>query len=364
MKKWLIVLGSIVLLSAVVIAVIAHFLSPIAVRLVKARLVDTFGPGRADVGSVSLSVLTRTVVIGDLAIRQAPGFDGGNFVAAKKIAVGIELKPLLQRRLVIREIVLSSPEIAIVQSADGRMNTAYFIALTRKRPAAKKPAMNLFLREFAVRDGRITFTSHRMGARRPTFVLSDVAMETSNLSLPNKHDEKSPLKISAILDAEHPARMALFGNGILFAGPLTFQTEFSFEGFALADYRDLFPSSSFVVKDGVGTVRSKIACEKNMLTSEHHVEIERFAIGTKEGTGFGATLAGLPARIFVKFVQDGEGKLRFDFTVNGNMENLKVDMKGAIGRAVSKSLGEKMSSADGTTVPSVTNEGVKEDGRR
>ena len=63
---------------------------------------------------------------------------------------------------------------------------------------------------------------------------------------------------------------------------------------------------------------------------------------SKEGGFLGKTVLGLPANAFIKVLQDEKGYLNFDFKVTGNLNNLKVNAKEAIGKAIAKSIKDKI----------------------
>jgi AsmA protein len=75
------------------------------------------------VGNLSLSILSGSVGVEDVAIADDPSFSKSSFVTAKSLKVGVELIPLIfSKQLNVTDITLDEPQIALLKTASGKWN--------------------------------------------------------------------------------------------------------------------------------------------------------------------------------------------------------------------------------------------------
>src|SRR5580698_6567503 len=96
--------------------------------------VNTFRPAIEDrlsaalsrkvtLGALSLSVMTGSLVANDLAIAEDPQFGQTPFFTAKKLRIGVEMKPLIfNRQLIVQSFEVEAPQIHLIQAEDGTWN--------------------------------------------------------------------------------------------------------------------------------------------------------------------------------------------------------------------------------------------------
>jgi hypothetical protein len=78
----------------------------------------------------------------------------------------------------------------------------------------------------------------------------------------------------------------------------------------------------------------------------------------------GAILVGLPAKAFVKVIDDRRGRLKFDFKIEGTTSSLRVNLKGMMSRAIGASLQSKFNLKSEPEPSSGVTESVKETGKK
>ncbi len=78
---------------------------------------------KVTLGDLSLSVITGSLVANDLAIAEDPNFGQAPFLTAKRLRIGVQMKPLLfHRQLIIRSFEVETPQIHLVQAENGAWN--------------------------------------------------------------------------------------------------------------------------------------------------------------------------------------------------------------------------------------------------
>ena len=78
---------------------------------------------KVTVGALSLSVMTGSLVANDLAVAEDPKFGQAPFFTAKRLRIGVEMKPLLfDRQLIVRSFEVDAPQIHLILAEDGTWN--------------------------------------------------------------------------------------------------------------------------------------------------------------------------------------------------------------------------------------------------
>ena len=322
-------------------------ISPLAKKIVSQKVSPLFGD-KLKIGSIGISIFRGSLIIKDIKLLQPPGFSKENFLEAKAIRVRIAILPLLRKQLIVHGITILQPTVNLVQLKNGKINSTYFLSKTKKpspksnkSPSQKSP-FNLHLNRLVIRKGKVSFYSYRMSSQQPTFLLANLNLSLKDVNIPNEKNISSPFSLKGIIASPHPATIESKGEGIFLGGPISFQAKTRIKKIAINDFNYLYPKSAMVVKEGNAFVNSDAKCKNNYLNSQQHVEIKKLKIATKKGDFFGKTVLGLPANAFVKVLQDEKGCLTFDFEVTGNLNNLKVNAKEAIGKAIAKSIKDKI----------------------
>src|ERR1700679_739051 len=122
-KRWLMITAGAVV--AVLLAVVAlPFLIDVNRFRPKLEAEASEALGRTvKVGNLRLSILGGKVIAENIAIADDPAFSQFDFLQAKSVEIGVELKPLIfSRQLNITEIVIEQPQISILKASDGSYN--------------------------------------------------------------------------------------------------------------------------------------------------------------------------------------------------------------------------------------------------
>ena len=78
---------------------------------------------KVTLGTLSLSVMTGSLVANDLAIAEDPKFGETPFFTAKRLRIGVQMKPLIfDRQLIVRSFEIDAPQIHLLRAEDGTWN--------------------------------------------------------------------------------------------------------------------------------------------------------------------------------------------------------------------------------------------------
>ena len=211
--RWFVlILGALVAVALIAAGGLAYLVSRLDVRAEVERAVEN-ATGRdltiaGDVGVSFWPVLGLRATNASLA--NVPGGRAPALAAMDEINIGVELRPLLNREVVVRQLVLQHPRIALEVDAQGQRNwilaprTAAPPASSRPNPNPTSPpgARNAFsLRELTTTDGEFSYYDARRGAG---WVIADADLKTALTSL------DTPLHVDgSVRYGDKPIRLAI-----------------------------------------------------------------------------------------------------------------------------------------------------------
>jgi AsmA protein len=159
---------------------------------------------KVTVGDLRLSAMTGSLVASDFAIADDPKFGLAPFFTAKRLLIGVEMRPLLFKRLlVVRSFEADSPQVHLMRGSDGTWN---FSTLSHGA-GAQSTAQPGVLPELRV--GRITIKDGKaqIGAlpfERSSQILDHLDVKVDHFSLA----EAFPFTVSASLPGEGKVRVS------------------------------------------------------------------------------------------------------------------------------------------------------------
>lgn len=165
-------------------------------------------------GNLRFSPFTGSLVANDLTIADDPAYSTGAFLTARKLQIGVEMKPLLLHKiLIVRSFVAEQPQIHLVQAADGTWNFSS-LGRTSASPetAPKKSSFpGLIVHRIAIQHGRAVV--ERNPGHGPPLIYDRL-----NLSIPQfSATQQFPFTLTASLPANGEVSVA--GN----VGPINHQ---------------------------------------------------------------------------------------------------------------------------------------------
>jgi AsmA protein len=131
-------------------------------------------------GNLHLSVLAGEVTADDLSVAEDPAFGKPAFIRARSMHVGVEIWPfLMSRKLIVTDLTIDQPEIALVQAPSGDWNFSGLGGKSKAAPAAPQPErlpLDLSVKLVKISNGRMTL-SRTVGHWKP------VTLEQVNIAM-------------------------------------------------------------------------------------------------------------------------------------------------------------------------------------
>lgn len=190
MRAWLrwvvLIVGGLVAAALIGAGLLAYLVSRIDVRAEVERAVEgATGRDLTIAGEVGVSYWP---VLGlhaaNATLANVPGGRAPAFMAVDDLHIGVELQPLLNRQVVVRQLVLQHPRIALEVDQQGRANWVLTPARGRQPPQStttrpSEPIVDVSrttLRELRVVGGEVSFSDARRGTG---WAIGDVDLNTA-----------------------------------------------------------------------------------------------------------------------------------------------------------------------------------------
>ncbi|MDX1660500.1 MAG: translocation/assembly module TamB domain-containing protein, partial [Gemmatimonadota bacterium] len=145
--------GVFALVALLVVGGLVWLRSPMGNDFVRGQIVQRLGDvveGEVELGSVSGDPLSG-LTLHDFSLIDA---DGVPLVAAERVRVSYSIRPFFDKRIIIDDVHLRSPEINLIRGPDGRWN---FQTIWKPRPPAREPGWGSVVRidDLTVEDGTV-----------------------------------------------------------------------------------------------------------------------------------------------------------------------------------------------------------------
>jgi AsmA protein len=215
MKLWAKIFAGFLVVVIVAIAAIPFVVDANTFRpTLETRL--SAGLGRpVKLGNLRLSIMSGSLVADNLSIAGDPAFSTTPFLVARKVSIGVEMRPLILHRLVhVRSIEIEAPQIHLVEGSNGQWN---FSSLSRNaasltsKSASKAVLFGTVVDFIAIQEGRAVVDS--IPATGPPHVYDHVQLTMRNFSV----DQRFPFELGATI----PGNGAVLIKGTI--GPMNTQ---------------------------------------------------------------------------------------------------------------------------------------------
>ncbi len=159
---------------------------------------------KVTLGPLSLSVLTGSLVANDLAIAEDPKFGQTPFFTAKRLRIGVQMKPLLfKRQLIVRSFEVDAPQIHLIRAEDGFWNfstLSHGASSQNTTQPASLPDLPVGL--ITIKDGKATIETMPLQGNPQVYDHLDVKLEHFSLAV------AFPFTVSASLPGDGKVKVS------------------------------------------------------------------------------------------------------------------------------------------------------------
>jgi AsmA protein len=157
-KRFLLILGIVVAVILLVLIALPFFIDADRFRPQLESKASLALDRQVKLGHLSLSILTGKIVADNIEVADDPAFSKTDFVSARSLEIGVELKPLIfSKQLIVTEIILESPQITILDGGNGTWNFSSLVGASQKNIDLSQAQPRSFsIGKFKVDNGRLS----------------------------------------------------------------------------------------------------------------------------------------------------------------------------------------------------------------
>jgi AsmA protein len=199
-------LAAAIALPILAAAAIHHFVDANTFRpMIEDRLTAALSR-KVTLGDLSLSVMTGSLVADDLAVAEDPKFGQTPFFTAKRLHIGVQMKPLIfNRQLIVRSFEVDAPQIHLIRAEDGTWNFSTLSHGAGSQNAAQPATLPDFpVGHITIKDGNAKI--EELSSQKNPEVYDHLDVKFEHFSLANGF----PFTISASLPGD--GRVGLSGT--------------------------------------------------------------------------------------------------------------------------------------------------------
>lgn len=316
-----------------VLAALAGVLALAATRMAEQRISSMLGP-RGQVGDVQVG--WREVVLTDVKVSGAPGQAGAS---ARRVVLEPEWSAFLRHEAVFNTVVVEGFDFAVVRSADGEMQIAPALQAALHAGAGRdgdgKPRTDRTIRvaELILRDGRLDFEDAAVSKPPHRIPFKNVQARLSPLSVPGDGTH-SDMEFSGTLEENRNGESTVRAQGWLQVGGTDADMKVAVRNM------DIRHAAPYLSEKDAGSLTGG-AMDLDMNTTIAKRQLQASGTVALRGLTFSGdgTLFSLPRKAVLAAMKDKTGALRFQFKLQGSLDNPKFSVRRGFAAQVAQGFG-------------------------
>ncbi|MBB1593048.1 DUF748 domain-containing protein [Achromobacter sp. UMC46] len=314
-----------------ILAALAGVLAFAATRIAEQRISSMLGP-RGQVGDVRVG--WRQVVLTDVNV---PGASGQAGASAKRVVLEPEWPAFLRHEAVFHTVVVEGFDFAVVRGADSELQIAPALqaALHAGAGGAAKSRGDRTIRitELILRDGRLDFEDAVVAKPPHRIPFKNVQARLSPVSVPGD-GVRSDMTFSGTLADNRNGESTVRAEGWLQIGGTDADMKVAVRNM------DIRHAAPYLSEKEAGSLTGG-AMDLDMKTTIANRELRASGTVALRGLTFSGdgTLFSLPRKAVLAAMKDKRGALRFDFKLQGSLDNPKFSVRRGFAAQVAQGFG-------------------------
>jgi len=314
-----------------VLAALAGVLAFAATRIAEQRISSMLGP-RGQVGNVQVG--WREVVLTDVKVAGAPGQAGAS---AKRVMLEPQWSAFLRHEAVFNAVVVEGFDFAVVRGADGEMHIAPALQAALHAGAGgdgkSRADRTIRVAELTLRDGRLDFEDAAVSKPPHRIPFKNVQARLSPLSIPGDGTH-SDMEFSGTLEENRNGESTVRAQGWLQVGGTDADMKVAVRNM---DIRHAAPYLS--EKDAGSLTGGTMDLDMNTTIAKRELQASG-TVGLRDLKFSGdGTLFSLPRKAVLAAMKDKTGALRFQFKLQGSLDNPKFSVRRGFAAQVAQGFG-------------------------
>jgi AsmA protein len=202
MKKFLTILGIIVVALVLIVIALPHIINVNKFKPTLETDMSTALGRKVEIGNIELSILSGGVKVDDVSIGDDPAFSQSQFLQAKQVTAGVALLPLIfSGKLAVSSFTVTDPQVSLLHSASGKWNFSSLGGASKTPKSSTSGATNISVEKLTISNATIVVGTS--GAHGKTQTYQGVNLEASDLS----YTSQFPFKFSAKTPGEGTVKL-------------------------------------------------------------------------------------------------------------------------------------------------------------
>jgi hypothetical protein len=335
-----------ILLTTLAVALLLLALLPLgfhfAVKRLKADLESVLGE-RSSVGAVEVG--WNALTLRDVVVRAGSSWPVKEELRARSVRIRPSLLSLLSHDIVIHEVALDAAYLSMLRTRNGRLRVLPAVLEPAAAPAAEladetadaAPARRVLLEAITLSGSALDYCDASVARKPHCIALRELNGQFTALALPAL-DAHSSLKLDGIVEGRQgKGRLSLNGDLTIFNRDMDLRL-----ALAGVDLRTVEP---YLIKAAdTGVRHGTLDLDLHAKVSQRHLNAPgQLTLSDLELAENGGSFLGMPRSAVVVAMKDQEGRIRVDFTLQGNLDDPKFSlnevMSTRIAAAVAQGLG-------------------------
>ncbi|NMK45108.1 DUF748 domain-containing protein [Achromobacter sp. Bel] len=314
-----------------VLAALAGVLAFAATRIAEQRISSMLGP-RGQVGDVRVG--WRQVVLTDVNV---PGASGQAGASAKRIVLEPDWPAFLRHEAVFNSVVVEGFDFAVVRNADGDMKIAPALQAALHAGAGgdgkTRGDRTIRIAELILRDGRLDFEDAVISKPPHRIPFKNVQARLSPVLIPGD-GAHSDMTFSGTLEDNRNGESTVRAQGWLQIGGTDADMKVAVRNM------DIRHAAPYLSEKDAGSLTGG-AMDLDMNTTIANRELRASGSVALRGLTFSGdgTLFSLPRKAVLAAMKDKSGALRFDFKLQGSLDNPKFSVRRGFAAQVAQGFG-------------------------
>ena len=313
-----------------------------------------------------LDVLTGSLWMKGVRIKNAEGFQEPDFFSAKRVLIDLSFLGLLTNEFVVSQVRLDEPTFVIETNLSGDANALAFAnrvfgqlqKFSGKRWGPLRQFTQYALEKFSIRSGLVQFVDQHNKERK--WSLNPVSLSLARVVYPPDPEEALPAAVylNASVEGARTGKVLALGRVNFFAKKASFDITGSLKDIVLSEYSQFLGNFPLRFSEGVLQLKVKALCHENQIDLYHQITIDKpkFADLTaqnappsEKGKSKEQLAFGLPPETVIYFfnqLREPNKPLELDFHVTGDLSDPKFSVfrgiQAGIDRAIQGMVTEKM----------------------
>jgi len=314
-KRFFIVIGILVILAFLAQLLVAPHLKDFLTKAVK----DSTGID-ISVGDCELSMLQRRIVLSDIVIMNPENKDD-YLLRAKEVSADFYFLPILFNKQILRTISITGPEVILYLDESGKVRLPQVKQDQKKVPG--RGSSELLFKKLEVKDGNFKFIDRKVSKPATITQFSGINGKVVNSISLSDRAVITSVNVKGIIEGQ--GAFSVDGKGAFLQKPMSFDGAIEIANVPLPKFSPYYGNNlSVKVNRGDLYIDTKALCIKGALNVKSEVRIENADL-EPVGDPTQTVLFEIKTSDVIKYLKDENNTINFSFEINGDLN--KPDFK-------------------------------------